>query len=603
MKKRWLSLLGVAGILLSMVLAGGACKPKPKPGESTPGASGGDKSNVAGTELRIYAWGDGLSETDKERTAYIEEKTGMKIRYIKIAYGQMDMKYVLDISADNAPDLLYLTDERFPRYIVKGIGQPLEKYADYFAENDEYWKLVKEKSPFKWKGETYGASTGCVPYYLWYNKTMFEENDVKTPLEYLQEGNWTFDTLAACGNALTADTDGDGVVDRYGFVSWKQEALVVANGGTFFEFQNDGNIRVAVEDQKTLNALDYIQQAGFKNKWYVFDGIDWVQGFVSEKLAMTLETTWARNDPFSEVKFEVDFVPMPTGPDNQGGATLGFATSNGICHGAKNPYGAMAYFKYDYEYQKEKEGQPSEYDHLYTDEQRARLKEYEKLEYAPSFFYGVGEMAGLMRNLYGDILSGTPVSTAAAKQKDVFQHEVDVTLKDNEMPEVLPFSPPPVLDFENDDYLQQIIFETHTGELQGIEQPAITTDPNEAISGRSLKFTILPDDAFQLFRFNDSYTFPAYHTYTVSFDYKVLEDMSDGGRFLVAICPKDSTVGGPHKASVGIYDMRAGDAGTFTADMDVYDYGDPSEYTLAFVGINCGSIVIDNFSIKDVAAE
>lgn len=599
MAKRVFSLLGILAILASMMVLG-ACKPKPVDG---PQGDTPDKNNLAGTEVKLYTWGDGgISDDEKAKVEWIEEQTGMNIRYIKIAYGQMDMKYVLDISANNAPDLLYLTDERFPRYIVKGIGQPLDDYADYFEEGDEYWEKVKAGSPFKWKGKIYGNATGCTPYYVWYNKTMFEENDVKTPLEYLNEGNWNFDTLAACAKALTADTDGDGVIDRYGFMSWKQEALVVANGGSFFEFQEDGNIRVALEDQATLNALQYIQDAGFKDKWFCFNAIDWSQGFISERLAMTVETTWFRNEPASNVKFEVDFVPMPTGPDNTTGATLGFATSFGICTGSKNPYGAMAYFKASYEYDKIKEGQPSQYDHLYTEDQKQRLKEYKNLKREPGFLYGVGDMAGLMQNLFNAVLAGTPVSTAAAQQLDVFQHEVDVTLKDNQLPAVLPFTAPPVLDFESDDYLQHIIHEDHNGELFGIETPTLTTDPNEAIDGTSLKFTVKPGEAFQLFRFNDTYTFPAYHTYTISFDYKILGDMEDGGRFLIAICPKDSTVGGPHKAAVAMTGMMAGDQGHFTMDMDVYEYGDPGEYTLAFVGINSGSIVIDNFEIKDVSA-
>ena len=596
-RMKWLSALCAGCMLLSLASVLGGCKPKP-PASSGTGDDG--DINLQGTELRCYAWGDGLSDTEKERNAYIEEKTGMKIRYIKIAYGQMDMKYVLDISADNAPDLLYLTDERFPRYIVQQIGQPLDDYAEkYLGADDEWWKLVKEKSPFKWQGKVYGGSTGPAPYLLWYNKTMFEENDVKTPLEYLEEGNWNWDALAACGKALTADTDGDGALDRFGFQSWKVENMIINNGGNFFDFQSDGKILATVDDQKVLNALEYIQQSGYKDKWMRISG-DWVKDFVSERLAMTVETTWFRNDPASDVKFEVDFVPLPAGPDNSDGALHGYAASFGICRGAKNPYGAIAYLKYEYEYNQSKKDQPSEYDHLYTDEQKARLKEYQKLSFNCGFLYGVGDMAGLQAALFSDILSGTPVATAAAKQKDVFQAEAD-KMQNFEMPEVLPFTAPPVLTFEDDSYLQEIIFENEKGELQGIDAPVITTEPGEAIDGRSLKFNIHPDDAFQMFRFADGYTFPAYHTYTVSFDYKMLEDMSDGGRFLVAICPKNSTVGGPHTSPVALTDLRAGDSGTFTAEMDVYSYGNIEEYTLAFVGINAGSIVIDNFKIVDVA--
>ena len=611
MKKRILSLLGVMVILASMLLLG-ACKPKKPSGDNNGNNNGSNNGiisleNVRNTTFKRYSWGDPTDTTHpdvKKKIDWIYEQTGVKEEHVRIAYGQMDMKYVLDISADNAPDALYLTDERFPRYIVKGLGQPLEKFAEVTNSGREYWQKIMDGNPFKWKGETYGLTEGINPYYVWYNKTMFEENDVKTPVEYYDEGNWTFDTLADCAKKLTADTDGDGTVDRYGFACWKTEGLIYANGGQFFEFTNDGDIRVALKDQATINALQFVQDGGFKDDWFCFNQVDWNSGFMSEKLAMTVEITSYRVTAWKDAKFEIDFVPMPLGPDNTDGSMLGFASSWGVCTGAKNPYGYLLYTEYFWKYSRyEVPFIPIEESEYWTEEQQARLKAGANMNWKAGFMYGIGEMAGKMIDLFNAVLDGTPVATVVDQHFDVFQHEVDVTLSDVGLPEVLPFNAPPKLDFESDDYLNHIVFEDASGELIGIEQPTLTTDPNEAIDGTSLKVTVYPEEVFQVFRFKDTFTFPGYHTYTISFDYKMLEDMDDGGRFLVVIAPKDNTVGGPYKASVGIQDLMAGDSGTFTVDMDVFDYGDLGEYTLALIGINAGSVVIDNFQVKDVAAK
>lgn len=596
--KRILKLAVLFVVIASMFFSVVSCKKK-EPDTSTKDGNSGSKPShdLTGTTITAYYWGNELSEDEKNLVKYIEGKTGAKVVYISIPYGNMDMKYVLDVSSGNPPDLLYLTDERFPRYIVKGLGQPLEDYADYFAEGDEFWEKVKANSPFKWKGKTYGGSTGSSPYLVWYNKTMFEENDVKTPLEYYNEGKWNFDALAEIGKALTADTNNDGELDRFGFLTWKRDNFIIANGGKFFEFTPEGNIRVALKDKPVLNALEYIQKAAYTDKWQLLEG-DFVKDFISGRTAMTVETTWVRNVPFADVKFEVDFVPLPVGPDNTTGVSQGFGGSLGITLNAKNPYGALAYMKYSYEYDKEQENKPGPYDHLYTPEQKQRLKDIKEKQHDVSFFYGIGNMASKMQELFADICNNnTPVATAVDKVMDAWEHEVEVTIKDNQLPQILPFTAPPAVDFESDDYKNTIVVENTDGNLEGLDSATITEEAGVAIKGKSLKLDVTEGSPFQLFRFNDSIKFPDYHTYTVSFDYRILGNMDPEGRYIVAITPRSSTIGGPYNASAWLNNVKAGDTGTFKADLDLYEFAE--DYTLAIVGVGAGDIVIDNIKVED----
>ncbi len=591
MWKRGLSVLMAVLLAAGMGSALAGCKKK------SGGGDDGPPTDLKGTVIRSYTWGDEATEEDKKRDAYIEEKTGATIEYTKIAYGNMDMKYVLDVSAGNAPDLVYLTDERFPRYTIKGLTQPLNDYADaFFGADDPWWKLVQEKSDYVWQGKIYGGSTGAQPYYLWYNKTMFEENDVKTPLEYYNEGKWDWEALSTIGNQLVADTDKDGKIDRWALSTWKIDNLIIGNDGNFFEFTPD-SLRLTMEDQKVVNALEYIQKSAFTEKWYTFDG-DWFNGFKNGSIAMILETTWVRHALGDDVKFEIDFVPSPLGPDNTSGARQGFGTASGICTNAQNPYGALAYMKYGWEYGNQRPYRESEYASLYTEEQLDRLEEYDKLDYKVSFLYGVGAMSSKANLFYEDIIeNGMPVATAIATHKDTWQYEINVTLSDIKLPEVLPFTAPPKLDFEDDAYKDEIIFTDTEGNLTGIAEPEITDESGVAIDGKSVRFTIEEGEPYQLFRFADKYTFPAYHTYTIKFDYRALKDMGEEGRLMVALCPKDSTVVGPHTAFVTLTGVEAGDSGTFEGDIDVYEY--PEGYTLAVVGVDTGDIVLDNFEVID----
>ena len=67
------------------------------------------------------------------------------------------------------------------------------------------------------KGEAYGLA---LPWggnmMVYFNQTMFAKYDVKSPLEYYNEGNWTWENFAKCMAEITRDLNGDGTTDIYG---------------------------------------------------------------------------------------------------------------------------------------------------------------------------------------------------------------------------------------------------------------------------------------------------------------------------------------------------------------------------------------------------
>ena len=117
------------------------------------------------------------------------------------------------INNGDTPDLL-LQYNKFPAAANQGIVRA-------FTE-DEYNKLVaicgsEVLDMVEYQGEIYGLHMPWAGYNLfYYNKTMFENYDAKTPKEYYLEGNWNWDTMAQCWEDITKDLDGDGTMDTYG---------------------------------------------------------------------------------------------------------------------------------------------------------------------------------------------------------------------------------------------------------------------------------------------------------------------------------------------------------------------------------------------------
>ncbi|MHB8964137.1 MAG: ABC transporter substrate-binding protein, partial [Saccharofermentanales bacterium] len=183
------------------------------------------KNNLKGSTVKRYIWVDPLPVNEITLMNKFEEETGIKIKNIMVPWETIDTKYILDISTGSSPDLITVSDEKWPRYAIKGIAQPIDSYFD---KNDEIFKTSDQLGYFKWKGENYAISGESSPLLLWYNKTMFEQNDVKTPLEYYEEGTWNWDTWRKAGMELTVTPDTGGK-EQWGYAGWRFEAIISSN--------------------------------------------------------------------------------------------------------------------------------------------------------------------------------------------------------------------------------------------------------------------------------------------------------------------------------------------------------------------------------------
>ena len=67
------------------------------------------------------------------------------------------------------------------------------------------------------KGEAYGLA---LPWggnmMVYFNQSIFAKYNVKSPIEYYHEGNWTWGSFTKCMAEITRDLDGDGTTDIYG---------------------------------------------------------------------------------------------------------------------------------------------------------------------------------------------------------------------------------------------------------------------------------------------------------------------------------------------------------------------------------------------------
>ena len=145
--------------------------------------------------------------------------------------------------------------------VANGIAAPInDKYIDL---NSDKWNEA-EKQFMTVGGKLYGLYAGnseprgC----LYFNKRVLEEAgiDWNTIYDAQKDGKWTWAMFEDMLKTITRDTDNDGVNDIYGLIGSGDDMYVCAtfaNGGCFFDFDENGKIYPAMNSDATISALTW----------------------------------------------------------------------------------------------------------------------------------------------------------------------------------------------------------------------------------------------------------------------------------------------------------------------------------------------------------
>lgn len=552
--------------------------------------------------VRIYFWGE-PTETDLAAIAYTEETYQIKVDWEYVAWDSLDVRALTDINSGESPDLMVLHNQNFPRVAIQKLVKPVEELNQELYNHPLLASAsAGARNIYVFGGKCYAAGGAAAPRYVFFNKTMFEDYGLDTPLELFEEGKWNWDTFRQCAMDVM-DYDEEGNVTVWGFESWVYDMWVLANGGKFVEYTEDGGIELRLNDEKTIRALQFMQDGYYKDKFFKPDGgSTHTTDFVAGRCAMIADGLYRVNDFVAGgMKDEWDFVPVPAGPDNEAGFIPGNSDGWAICSSAKNPDGALMYLIGREEYSELHKDEVTGVLALLTDEQRARNEMYTTGEKAgllvTNGFEGIGNIRNQQWSWWDAIFNGTPIVTANETNAPVFQAEIDVTLSDLVPKTKVEFAGLPVIDFEGET-ASYVLGTVPDGSGWGNSAFEIVED---GIEGKSLKITRDEGSEWQMAARTDCdlWTFPSYgHTYRITFDYRMLSDMGEGGYFYVCLRPAAEIANGAVNFGWATSStLKAGDEGTFECVIGVDQQTDPLCIVLG--GFLNGDILIDNLAIAD----
>ena len=293
---------------------------------------------LKGTTVKVAHWGDEGGEKYQQLAKAFTKATNINVKwqlYNQLSYESDILK---QIAAGNGPDVIIINDHLPQTY---EIAQPL---PSIFNIKDGFWNpTVSEHT--KLNGKYYFVNSYNSPYIVGsivvYNKRIFSQNGIKSPLDYYKagKGNWSYEDLKKCMLDVKAKGFYGGIIDPTN--------IAAQLGGSMFNYSaKTGKVTGSATDPKLLEAVRYYAECREEN----LCGNYFIANYPSGNIAIAL------TDPYA-IKYNgylKDMSPSDYGavmpPNYFKGKKLNYRSGSirgyGIAKNASNPEGGYYFLRY-----------------------------------------------------------------------------------------------------------------------------------------------------------------------------------------------------------------------------------------------------------------
>ncbi len=228
--------------------------------------------------------GEALNDAVYTRNRAIEERFNMKFveTYDNWEFGINEMREVVN-SGDNAYDLMNMLERNALSCYVEGMSFSYEDipYIDtskpYWSSNLSDYMSIAGENIFEYGDFSIGAYDTTV--ILLFNKKMLEDFNLENPYALVKNGTWTLDKFSEMMKAVTADIDGNGVMDekdRYGYIAMPKQVLpamwISCGQLSISKNENDEPVFNLANDEGFYNVISKVFSiTRDTGSWYVND--------------------------------------------------------------------------------------------------------------------------------------------------------------------------------------------------------------------------------------------------------------------------------------------------------------------------------------------
>ena len=229
-------------------------------------------------------------------------------------------KLTTAISSGDSPDLVDYADSTFPLIMSKNMYTPLDEYMDLSAPQ---WSGLEEYiNNYRWNGNNYYYSWAynVSPYFLVYNRGLYEELGIDDPKELYDEGNWTWDTMTDCiRKFIDSDVNGERT-GLYGATAYAAQSIINSTGTPLISVGDDGKLVGNFDNANVDRAANFMQSlkkeglASFQEGVIDVDTVPIKDGTAAfQAMGEWIISGYAR-DMTKDDTLDYFFVPFPRDP-------------------------------------------------------------------------------------------------------------------------------------------------------------------------------------------------------------------------------------------------------------------------------------------------
>ncbi|MBX2999585.1 MAG: sugar ABC transporter substrate-binding protein [Caldilineaceae bacterium] len=252
-----------------------------------------------------------------------------------------------EMARGTAPDVFQGCCDFFPIWAQQGGTLDLRSYVESDLEQATIneWSPAQYQAFFLSDGHQFGLPKYHGGLALYYNRDLFDAYDVDYPT-----GSWNHDDYLDAMILMTRDRDSDGRTDLWGSmvdIAWERIQVHVNGwGGHLIDPQDPTLCRM--NETTALAAMEWLRTRMWDDRvmasFLDVQNMETRQAFISERIAMVEDGSWALKDILTNAPFRIGVAPFPAGPSRR--VTLASTDGFGIYARSRHPDAAWELLKF-----------------------------------------------------------------------------------------------------------------------------------------------------------------------------------------------------------------------------------------------------------------
>ncbi len=215
--------------------------------------------------LRFSTWagGEGLTLLQQLAQEYGAQTPNVQVTVEVTPFADYASKVAVQLASGSGPDVGWLAEQSVPTFLKSGslkdlsslTGDPAFNLADFPVSALSLWRQGKG---------VYGVPFSNSPQVLFYNKDLFKQAGVSTPLQQYAKGGWDYAAFRDSAKTIKDKTDAFGArIMRVDTKAWNSGTLGVlwSNGGNVY----DTNLKCVINSPASVRAFQLMYDMTFKD--------------------------------------------------------------------------------------------------------------------------------------------------------------------------------------------------------------------------------------------------------------------------------------------------------------------------------------------------